>query len=89
MDFRAEPAARTAERLVFLPPFAPAAETCARTEVLSNICTKSAVSLPSASARKNRSNVPDADSRENRFQTEFQLPNSFGRARQLRLLTVK
>lgn len=37
MDFCREAAARTPERLVFLPPFAPAAETCARTMVESNI----------------------------------------------------
>ena len=37
MDFRREAAARPAERLIFLPPFAPAAETCARTTVESNI----------------------------------------------------
>ena len=52
MDFRRETAARTAERLVVLPPFAPAAETCARTTVESNICTRCAVSLIAASASK-------------------------------------
>lgn len=40
MDFGREPAARTAERLIVLPPFAPAAETWARTTVESNICTR-------------------------------------------------
>ena len=40
MDLGCEPAARAAERLVRLPPLAPAAETCARTTVLSNICTR-------------------------------------------------
>lgn len=35
VDLAAETAARAAERLALLPPFAPAAETCARTEVLS------------------------------------------------------
>lgn len=37
MDFGSKPTARAAERLTGLPPFAPAAETCARMMVLSNI----------------------------------------------------
>ena len=37
VDFRGEAAARMSERLVVLPPFAPAADTCARTTVESNI----------------------------------------------------
>ena len=37
VDFRGEAATRAAERLAFLPPFAPAADTCARTMVESNI----------------------------------------------------
>ena len=37
VDFRGEAAARTSERLPLLPPFAPAADTCARTTVESNI----------------------------------------------------
>ena len=37
VDFRREAAARAAERLIVLPPFAPAAETWARTTVESNI----------------------------------------------------
>ena len=37
VDFRGEAAARTAERLPVLAPFAPAADTCARTMVESNI----------------------------------------------------
>ena len=37
VDFRGEAAARAAERLPVLPPFAPAADTCARTMVESNI----------------------------------------------------
>lgn len=42
MDFGGEAAARAAERLTVLPPFAPAAETWARTIVESNICTRCA-----------------------------------------------
>ena len=37
VDFRCEATARAPERLAFLPPFAPAAETWARTMVESNI----------------------------------------------------
>ena len=37
VDLRGEAATRAAERLAFLPPFAPAADTCARTTVESNI----------------------------------------------------
>ena len=37
VDFRGEAAPRAPERLPFLPPFAPAADTCARTTVESNI----------------------------------------------------
>ena len=42
MDFGGEAAARAAERLALLPPLAPAAETWARTMVVSNICTRCA-----------------------------------------------
>ena len=69
MDFRRETAARTAERLIILPPFAPAAETWARTTVESNICTRCAVPLMAASASKKASNVPARLNRQNRFQT--------------------
>lgn len=37
VDFGPEAASRAAKRLAILPPFAPGAETCARTTVLSNI----------------------------------------------------
>jgi hypothetical protein len=89
MDFRAEPATGAPERLILLPPFAPAADTCARTEVLSNIWIVPAVRLHAAKASKNTTNVPERDSRENRFHTLFQWPNSAGNARQLMLWTVK
>ena len=84
-----EPAPRAAERLAVLPPLAPAAETWARTTVLSNICTRCAVGLRPASAWKNASNTPARLSRQKRFQTEFQGPNSAGNARQVMLWTVK
>jgi hypothetical protein len=37
VDFRGEAATRATERLPLLPPFAPAADTCAHTTVASNI----------------------------------------------------
>jgi hypothetical protein len=43
VDLRGEPTPRTAQRLIFLPPFAPAAETCARTTVLSTHWTADAM----------------------------------------------
>ncbi len=89
VDFGRETAARAAKRLVLLPPFAPAAETCARAVVLSKSWTKCAVWLHSASSWKNASNTPERLSRQNRFHTLFQLPNSLGSARQLMLCTVK
>ena len=50
VDFGREAAARAAERLMLLPPFAPAAETWARAVALSKNCTKCAVWLCSASS---------------------------------------
>jgi hypothetical protein len=49
VDFGREAAARAAEGLVLLPPFAPAAETWARAVVLSKSWTKCAVWLSPAS----------------------------------------
>ena len=80
-----EAATRAAERLMMLPPFAPAAETWARTTLESNICTRCAVSLIAARASKKASKVPDRLKRQNRFQTLFQCPNFSGRARQVML----
>jgi hypothetical protein len=89
VDLGRETAARAAERLAVLPPLAPAAETCARAVVESNICTRWAVPLVAASISNMASNTPDRDSRQKRFQTAFQLPNSAGSARQVMLWTVK
>ena len=89
VDFRGETAPRAPERLRVLPPFAPAADTWARTTVLSNICTSAAVGLVSARSWKNTSNTPAWLSRQNRFQTLFQLPKYAGKARQVMLWTVK
>jgi hypothetical protein len=89
VDLRRETAARAAERLLGLPPFAPAAETWARTTVESNICTRWAASLIPASASKKASNVPDWLNRQNRFHTLFQGPNLAGSARHVMLWTAK
>ena len=40
VDLGREATPGAAQRLPALPPFAPAAETCARTMVESNICTR-------------------------------------------------
>ena len=63
VDFSREATARAAERLVLLPPFAPAAETCARTTVLSKNCTTCALLLVSASSCRKASNTPERLSR--------------------------
>jgi hypothetical protein len=47
VDLGREAAARAAEGLALLPPFAPAAETWARAVVLSKNCSRCAVSLHS------------------------------------------
>ena len=85
MDLGREAAARAPERMAVLPPFAPAADTWARTTVESNICTSLAVLLKPASASKKASNTPDRRKRQNRFHTLFQLPNRSGSARQVTL----
>ena len=74
VDFGREAAARAADRLAMLPPFAPAAETWAGAVVLSKNWTKCAVWLHSASIWKNASNTPERLSRQNRFHTLFHLP---------------
>ncbi|MET3354329.1 UNVERIFIED_ORG: hypothetical protein ABID33_002240 [Xanthobacter viscosus] len=89
VDLGGEAAARAAEGLTLLPPFAPAAETRARTTVESNIWTRCAVRLSDARVSKNSSNTPAWRSRQNRFQTLFHAPNSAGSARQEMLCTVK
>ena len=89
VDLGREAAPRAAERLAGLPPFAPAAETCARTTVESNIWTRCAVWLAPASASKKASNTPARLRRQKRFQTEFQVPNWAGSARQVMLCRVK
>ena len=89
VDFCREPAARAAERLALLPPFAPAAETWARTIVESNIWIKCADELMEARVSKKASNTPALLRRSNLFHTLFQWPNSLGRARQRTFSTVK
>src|SRR6185437_5613789 len=81
VDLGREAAARTAKSLVLSPPFAPAAQWCARTMVLSIIC-RASPPPPSARAASIRSQSPLAVQRRNWRCTEFQLPNSSGRSRQ-------
>src|SRR4051794_41602844 len=59
MDLGRKAAARAAESLAVLPPFEPAADTCARAVVESSICTRWAVELVAASASNMASNTPD------------------------------
>ena len=58
VDLGREAATRAAQSLSVLPPLAPAAKTCARTIVESNIWTRCAVRLRLASASKKASNTP-------------------------------
>ena len=85
VDLGREAAARAAKSLAVLPPFEPAADTCARAVVESSICTRWAVELVAASASNMASNTPDRLSRQKRFQTAFQSPNSAGSARHVML----
>lgn len=89
VDLGGEAPARAAKGLSVLPPFAPAADTWARTTVESNIWIRWAVRLRDASVSKNSSNTPTWRSRQNLFQTLFQGPNCAGSARQVMLCTVK
>ena len=89
VDFRSEAAARAAERLPFLPPFAPAADTCARTIVESNIWIRCADELIEASASKKASKTPALLNRSKRFHTLFQGPKRSGKARHRTFSTVK
>jgi hypothetical protein len=89
VDFRGEAATRAPERLAFLPPFAPAADTWARTMVESNIWMRCAEELMAASASKKASKTPALLSRSKRFQTLFQRPKRSGKARQRTFSTVK
>ena len=89
VNFRGEAAARATKRLPFLPPFAPAADTCARTIVESNIWMRCADELMEASASKKASKTPALLNRSKRFHTLFQGPKRSGRARQRTFSTVK
>src|SRR3974390_1748289 len=78
-DLRAQAAARTPDRLIFAPPFAPAACWCARTMVESMI--RYSKSGFSTKALKTRSQTPFLAQRRKRWKMLFQLPNSCGRSR--------
>src|SRR5437588_10025740 len=79
-DLGAQAAARTPARLIFAPPFAPAACWWARTMVESMI--RYSKSGFSTNAWKIRSQAPFLAQRRKRWKTLFQLPNSGGRSRQ-------
>ena len=85
VDLGREAPTGATQRLAILPPLAPAAETCARTTVESNIWTKWAVWLIAARASKKASHTPAWLKRQKRFQMDFQFPHSAGRARQVML----
>ena len=89
VDLAGESAAGPAEGLTMLPPFAPAADTCARAIVESKSWTRCALSLVAARWSNMASNTPALLRREKRFHTVFQGPNSLGSARQEMLCTVK
>ena len=88
VDFGGETATRAPERLILLPPFAPAAETWARTTVESNIWMRCAVGLIAAKVSKKASKTPALLKRSKRFHTLFQLPKRSGKARQVILWTL-
>ena len=89
VDFRGEAAARATERLPFLTPFAPAADTCARTMVELNIWMRCADELIAASVSKKASKTPALLKRSKRFHTLFQGPKRSGNARHRMFSTVK
>jgi hypothetical protein len=66
MDLRVAPSARTANSLLFLPPFPPAAERCAFTCVESIICVSADRPFP-ASSRNRFSQMPRRAQRTNRL----------------------
>jgi hypothetical protein len=88
-DFRGEAAARATERLPFLPPFALAADACARTIVESNIWMRCVDELIAASASKKASKTLTLLSPSKDFYTLFQGPKRSGRAGHLMFSTVK
>src|SRR5260370_27236787 len=81
MDFSGASAARAADGLVALPPFAPLAARCARTAVLSIIITLGG-SAPLASALKIPCHRPRLLHRLYRLNTVVYGPYSAGKARQ-------
>ena len=81
VDFGREATARAPKTLAMSPPFAPAAQWCARTMVLSIMC-KASVSPPlSARACSTTSHKPEVVQRRYCRWTEFQLPSSGGKSR--------
>src|SRR5580658_6528820 len=81
MDFRGASAARAADGLAALPPFAPLAARCARTAVLSIIVTPGGSTQPD-SAAKISCHSPRLLHRLYRLNTVVYGPYSAGKARQ-------
>lgn len=80
MQFAGESSARTSERLMALPPFAPAACGWARTTVASSINHSSSACRLSSSCT--RLQTPARLQREKRVYAVFQEPHSGGKSRQ-------
>ena len=72
VDLGGEAATRAPERLAVLPPFAPAADTRARTTVELNIWMRCAVELMDASVSKKAFKTPALLKRSKRFHMLFQ-----------------
>ena len=83
MDLGRRAAARTADGLAMLPPFAPAAERCARTAVLSTIAIAGGSPQP-ASAASSACQMPFSLQRLKRLNSVVRGPYSVGTARQRR-----
>ena len=81
VDLGRKATARAAKSLIFGPPFAPAAQWCARMTVLSTICTPP-LPPPSARASSITSHSPLVVQRRYCLWIEFQLPSSSGKSRQ-------
>lgn len=81
MDFGGGTAARAADRLFLRPPFAPAADRCARTAVLSTMASSGGSAHP-ARAAKSCCHSPRWLQRLNRLNTVVRGPYTSGSARQ-------
>lgn len=81
VDLDREAAARAAKCLILTLPSWPAAQRCARTVVLSIVCSRSASPPLSARVCSSTSQTPERHQWRNCRQTMFQLPSCAGRSR--------